>query len=181
MKLNITKIDLKQKLNSREMVIFMVTIFAVFLGIYKLWLGPNRQAIIDAKQQIQTMEAERSQLVLQLSLQKEKKLQEIKSKQWVGSPTAINQSIDALVHPINLRGVKVLSMQLSESQKELDMFMKNSVTLTLSGNFPALGHYIEYLENLPVPLLIESISIATDGRELSGVIIKIQGGLYAFN
>lgn len=174
MKLKLAPFDVKQKLNRRETIIFMATLLVAFLGFFRACVTPNQAAINEAKQQIQTLEIERSQLSI-------KKSHLVKGKHWVGTQETINQSIDALARPIRLLSVRIVSMELSDTQKKDAPFYKKSIVLTLSGNFPAIGQYIEGLESLPVPLFIESLSVAPDGNQPSRVTVRIQGGFYASN
>ncbi len=178
MNLNLTQLDLKQKLNQRETVIFLATLLVAFLGFYKSCVVPNQQALSDTKEQTQTFETERNRLIKQVAAQKEPKPQDTSHNPWVGTPDALNETMDSLGRPLQLKGISLVDLQLSDIQKKEDPFNQKGIVLTLSGNFQAIGQYIEHLENLPIPLLIESFSIAPDGNQLSTVVVKIQGGFY---
>jgi hypothetical protein len=73
---------------------------------------------------------------------------------------------------MHLTGIKIQGVNLTETSDA------KKITLTFSGNFSDIGQYVEYLENLPVPLVIETISIAHDGVTLSNLITKLQGGFH---
>ncbi len=177
MSLKLAKIDLKQKLNKRETIIFIATLLVSCLGFFKVFALPGQKAITDAKQQIQTLENERKQLAAKSV---GKTAPEPKKKQWLSSADAVEEALDALVRPTYMKGVKVISMQLAESKTE-KAFTKRSAILTVSGNFTAVGRYLEDLENLPAPFVIETISMAVDGTKSSDVVTKIQGGFYESN
>lgn len=174
MKLNLSQFDFSQKLNQRETLIFIATLLIASLGFFRACVTPNQKVIADANEQIQKLEIERSQLG-------GKKSQVVQFKQWIGTPTLVDQSIDSLAKPLHLRGVQVVSLELGDSSKKDEAFTKKTVLLTLSGNFISVGAYIEYLENLPLPLMIESLSVAPDGSNPSRVTSKIQGGFYGSN
>jgi hypothetical protein len=178
-------IDLKKKLNKRETVIFGATLVMWCFGVFNLFVKPNNQAIADAQQEIIKLEEERKQLAPPKDAKKKVSRVRVASKnkalikrQWIGDREVIEKSIDELAQPIHLSGVKVINSQISDFKTEKAVTKKSAV-LMLSGNFTAVGRYIEYLENLPVPLVIETISIVVDTNNSNNVVANIDGGFYA--
>lgn len=178
MKLTTKKIDLKQKLNKRETLIFFGTILVAVLGFYKSCIVPGIQEISETKQKIELLAEERTQLIAQINAEKEKQIAIPTQKQLVGALESANRSINAIARPMYLDGIIIQGISLTEVQNKDNPFYMKRVTLTVSGSFSAIGRYIEYLESLPTPLVIDTISIAHDGLTLSNLISKLQGGFH---
>ncbi len=180
MKLEMGNISLKKTLNQRETIMLLATLLVGFIGYYKSCAMPVQEKLFRAREAIVAQTGERERLMRQISSKKlESPIKEEKERQWLAQRSSIEPSIQALVNPIHLLGVRIKDFSSSESKAKEDPFPKRKISLVASGDMAHLGRYIEYIENLEAPLVIEALAIVPDGNKPGEQILKIEGGFYA--
>ncbi len=176
------KIDLNQKPNRRERTIFILLLAALCLGFVRSCLLASHHAISSIRQQLESTSEERRQLIAapntaEASPAMQSDLVEkatINSKRF-GSRQDVVDAVHFLTQPLQLRGVKIIKSKFADLREEGSLIYREA-DLTLSGSFAAIGAYIETLEALPAPLIIETLSINSDPS--SRITAEIQGRFY---
>ncbi len=171
------KVNLKQKPNTRETIIYSVAlIFVCFSLCRHLIYGPY-SAIADAKRQLVPLEEERTHIA-QLLAMPEKFVVATKARRWVGnSPEAFDGAAEEITNLIHQKGVTIQKLQLGAVQKE-GAFTSRDASLTILGSYDTLGRFIEHLEGMPAPLVIQALSMQPDVDNPDNVVVNLKGSIY---
>lgn len=94
-----------------------------------------------------------------------------------GSISDVQSAIEKLSQPLLLKGVNLSSMKASDLEREGNM-VREKVELQLTGNFYSVAEYLEALETLPAPLVIEDFAIALNDDKSGKVLATIKGSFY---
>lgn len=170
-------IDLQQKPNQREKIIFAVALVIFFGSFIKSCWIPSRRAISDTQNQLYLMEEEKgkleklSQLKVVLKETKGRKISLPMGEQTtlVGSLREVEEALGTLSAPQILKGVRLLKSRFSKEERQ-GGWVRRRVELELVGSFQGLGRYLNTLESWPAPLWIESFSMKTSGDKLSATV-----------
>ncbi len=165
-------IDLGQKPNKRERLIFGLALAVFFIGFVKSCWMPSRRAVSEVKNQIRVMEEEAmpppSPRLRQTGVAP-------RSTQHAGSLKEMEAALERLSQPQVLKGVLLLKSRFSEEERQ-GGWIRRRAELELLGTFQAVGRYISDLESFTSPFWIETFSMKTsDGKVTAGVT----GGFYA--
>ncbi len=179
MKLEMGSLSLKKTLNSRETVMLVATLLVLFLGYYKSCAMPAQGKLAKVRDDISLQIEEKDRLLRQITLKKsEIQVKEPKERQWLSKRESIESSIKSVVNPVHIVSVKITDFSSTDSKEKESPFPKRKIALVAHGEMKELGHFIEYIENLEAPLVVESLSIAPDGNSPGNLILKIEGGFY---
>lgn len=170
-------IDLNQKPNQRERIIFALSLL-IFFGVFvrSCWL-PSRKVISEVKTQLSLIEKEkrmRAELKgVLLPLARPSSLVPLPSG-LVGSVKEMEAALGRLSEPQVLKGVRILKSRFSEVEREGNL-VRRGVELELLGSFQGLGRYLHTLESMKAPLWIEAFSIKAGSDKLSA---EVRGSVY---
>lgn len=176
------EINWTQKPNRREKAVFALALL-IFFGVFlrSCWV-PSRRAIRTIQEQMAPLESEQAVLAKAANLKPLVTAQtgevfdilgEDKGH-FMGSLKNVEQILKQLSDSSLLRGLALKKSTFSEIEREGPL-AKRGVELELVGSLSSLGRYIEALESLPAPLLIESFSIVPSDGRLSA---QIKGNIY---
>jgi len=171
---------LHQKPNSRERIIFFVSLVAFVFGFFKACVVESNTSVSALQEQLDKAVAEQEQIKASSVPTPQGKQADAATAhvKWVGDKRAVNFASDALIRSARDSGIILLKVGLPEF-KDKQNFQYKPVSLTLSGSLGDLGRYIENSEHLEVPLVIENLSLehSTEFEDL--LTLRIEGGFYA--
>jgi len=176
------EVDWTQKPNRREKIIFAVALLIFFSAFVKSCWIPSHSAIGIIQEQMASLEVQKNALAQAANLKplvtassgKEFDILEEKKGHLMGSLKDMEQILKQLSDSTLLRGLVIKKSTFSEIEREGEM-AKRGVELEVEGSLSSIGHYIEALESLPAPLLIESFSIIPSDDRL---LAQIKGNIY---
>ncbi len=102
------------------------------------------------------------------------------SKHWSGSSLALEEAPVKILDPIYLQNIEVLGAHTSPVANEAP-WLKRNVTLSVSGSYHALEDYLSYLQNMPAPLMIKTLSIKTQETDSEVLEMELTGVVYGSN
>lgn len=154
------------------------TLGVFLLGFLKACWFPSRAAIEELRGELEKVGQEH-----RISAQ----LKPVQGAAPVATPTAtmtgagtipdVQSAIEKLSQPLLLKGVALTSLKSSDLEREGNM-VRQKVELQLTGNFYSVAEYLEALEALPAPLVIEDFAIAVNDDKTSRVLATIKGSFY---
>jgi Tfp pilus assembly protein PilO len=180
--MGLQSIDWQQKPNSRERVIFFAALFVFFLGFMKACWLPSREAISELKGELQKAEQELG-TVRHLQASPEagsSQAPQPASLSGVGSLKDVRSAITTISQPFLLRGVKMTGVQASDLEHEGSL-VSQKVELNLSGSFYSMAEYLEAIESLSAPIIIEDFSLTLNDVKLGRVSAIVKGRFYGMD
>ncbi|MES2504443.1 MAG: hypothetical protein V4534_06140 [Myxococcota bacterium] len=167
--------QLRQKPAGREKILFVGMLLVISVLVV-------RSCIWDSHQRISTLQSEIESLkkVPPVPPKAVKKAPEKGEKKWVGTARAVEDTFEILITSAHLHSIKLTNHQFSQPRQE-GGYMKEDVSLTVLGSYGALEKYISYLENMPAPLVIDSLSIKRSSVDRDILSMDLSGGLYGAN
>lgn len=184
MPFGIESVDWRQKPNARERTIFLAAMAVFFLGFLKACWFPSRLAISEIKDEIAKAEQEKK-VALQMQAAPQQAAtpgapQVSRPLVGVGSIQDVQSAIQKIAQPLLLKGVTLLGVQTSELEREGNM-VRQKVELLLSGNFYAVGEYLEAIETLPAAFVIDDFSISLNDDKSGKVMATVKGSFYGMD
>ena len=181
-------IDLRQKANKRETILFGIALIIFLLVFVKTCWIPSRTYMASAKKEFVSLEVQKSQLQkLSNSPEAIQKIQEkdvystLQGKKiLLGTPQELQNSIEAISQFNLFRGVQLVSIKFSDLEK-VKTLVRKKIEMTLSGKFHTIGQFLYTLESRTSPLIIEDFSMELNDVSLSQVNTEIKGSFYAKN
>lgn len=143
---------------------------------------PSNKALSAAQEELDKSLAEKEQLS-KPSLPvadtegKDKKSQAAQMK-WIGDKNTTVLASDSLLQAAQDKGLLLVKFSMSDFKEKKDYLFKG-VSLTLAGSLTDLGQYLEATEHLPVPLVIERLSLENNTEFADLITLRIEGGFYA--
>lgn len=180
MNIKLSSIDLRQRPNQREKLIFVMTLVIFTFGFFKACWVPSRTAIGEVERQIQHMQ---EQLV---SLSQDSTVVQMANlppgltrseMSLVGSVEDVRSVAENLTKPLLLKGLRVVESRFSEIEKDGSL-VRQPVILRLEGSFQKVGNYLHAVEILNPPLVIDSVDLETIPEKVDQVKVFIQGSVY---
>ena len=177
-------VDLRQKPNQREKIIFAAALLIFSFGFLKSCWAPSRQSIAAVKDQLKNMETQKEELAkmtnLPEALQKTNAaapnlLQ--KSPSGVGSMKDVENALHSLSQPMMLKGVELTGIKFTDLVREGPL-ARQKVELELAGSFTNVGRYVDSIESLATPFIIEEFSMMVKDEKSSRVATEIKGSFY---
>ncbi len=101
-------------------------------------------------------------------------------KNWVGSVAAVKDAAETALNSYYIRNIKIAKNQFSPLKADQGR-QKREVSLSATGNYSALERYLNYLENMPAPLVIHTLSITKSGSDPDVLNLEISGDIYGAN
>lgn len=183
--------DLKAKANPREQILVLLVVASIFLLYLRLVAVPKRQAKMDLKQQIKTVQVEKEALE-KFTGALIAKIPEIATRQGGESPplkilrgeqsphaTETASLLEKITQPRFLEGITVKEMSHLPPES-VNGYAKSGFFLEVQGSYPQLTRYLEELENFPALMVIENITLKSLENQPSLLSLSINGILYHF-
>lgn len=170
MNINWNKLLFK-KPDKREKIVFFLMLVVIPAAIYKSYLSDDIRAIGDAKAKI---------TAARVKPVGKTKLPTSKEKSWVGTIEAVRDAPEAALSSSSSQNVKVTKSQFSPMTPEGNR-QKREVTLSAMGSYYALEQYLNYLEDMPAPLVIHNFSIQKSASSSEVLNLEISGVIYGAN
>lgn len=183
MPLGLQTVDWQQKPNARERVMFFATLAVFFLGFLKACWFPSRSAISDLREEIDKLSKEKkvvAQLVTTAPTPAGVVVPQGNVLTGAGSIQDVQSAIESVAQPLLLKGVKLLGVKSADLEREGNM-VREKVELQLAGSFYSVAEYLEVVETLPAPLVIEDFSITLNDDKSGKVTAMIKGSFYGMD
>jgi len=194
----LTPFKMNQHINRREKTLFLGVALVSSFVFFKTCILDTGESITKLKEEVATLNQERDTLANELSVFQQHSGQKKGSERdFVSSAAAIEQSLGAIARPLNTQGVHIVKTDFAETSGGQDakkaaktpaeikeaairsLVIQKNATFSVAGNFEAVGRYVDYLEQLPAPFVIDRFSFNADENILGKVHAEIHGGFYA--
>lgn len=162
--------SLRKKPEKREKILFWVLLVVISITALKSFVWTDIQMIRIVKSEIEL--ATESNLNLPAAKNVQKK--------WVGTTDAVREAPEKLLSSYEHLGIKVIKNQFSPVILEQDR-EKREVSLVVEGDYYALERYLNYLENMPAPLVVHTFSIQKSATDSAVLSLEISGDFYGAN
>lgn len=183
MALEMVAIDWRQKPNNRERIMFFAAMVGCCLAFFRACWSPGHEAMLEMQGQIDKARQEQK-VAVQLGASRAPSAAAVSVapgvKMALGSIQDVQMAIDAIAQPLLLKGVQLTEVKASEIERE-GKLVRQKVELKLVGSFYAVAEYLEVVENMPAPLVIEDFSIATNDDKSGRVTTTIKGSFYGMD
>jgi len=181
-----TKINLFQKPNSRERLIFFAAMLAMSAVFVRSCVLTSTKAVRTVQEEIQKADTERQQYMTAIQMAKAKKLaadvkaagMKKKKLPFVGPKGSLEEVVEVVAQPAHLHSVKLSRTQFSEV-KDADALSRRDAAIGFAGTFISARNYLEYLESTSIPMVIERFSLEVEDEQPNQVNIDVQGGFHA--
>lgn len=175
-------IDWHQHPNARERIMFMAAMAVFLLGFLKACWFPSRSAIAELHGQLEKVSQEKhvaAQLAPPSGTPPPAGVSPPPSARMGGAGRIqdVQSALERLSQPLLLKGVNLMSLKSSDLERE-GTTVRKKVELQLSGNFYSVAEYLESLESLPAPLVIEDFAIALNDDKSGRVTALVKGSFY---
>lgn len=183
MALEMLSIDWRQKPNARERIMFLVAMALGLLGFFRACWAPGHETMSEIQDQMNKVKQEQK-VAAQLGSAKvsspETPASKVGALSGAGSIQDVQQAIDDIAQPLLLKGVQLVEVNATELERESNV-VRQKVTLKLVGSFYAVAEYLEAVENMPAPLIIEDFSITSNDDKSGKVTTIIKGNFYGMD
>lgn len=180
MPLSLQNVDWNQRPNTRERTMFFAALAVFLLGFMKACWFPSRATISDIQEEMAKVEQEKK-VALQMRAAPQQAgtsaVPAARSLAGVGSIQDVQLAIQKIAQPLLLKGVNLMGVKASDPEREGTM-IRQKVELDLSGNFYAVGEYLEAIEALPAAFMIGDFSISLNDDKSGKVTANIKGSFY---
>jgi hypothetical protein len=174
-------VDWRQKPNPRERIIFFGTLVVMLFGFVKSCWLPSREAISILKEDLTKVEQE-AQVAREMKDMPTQPLSAVPTMispalRGIGKVRDVDNIVKLFSQPLLLKGVQIKAVKISPPEHEGNM-VRRRLELTVTGNFYAVGQYIESLEGFETPYIIEDFSMVRGGDKSSMVTVTLKGLVY---
>lgn len=183
MPLGLQSVDWQQKPNVRERIMFFAAMAVFFLGFLKACWFPSRSAIADLHDEIDKLHQEKKvamQLRPDIAAPGGAPIAASPVLTGAGSIKDVQSAIKNISQPLVLKGVKLLGVKVEELERDGNV-VRQKVEMQLSGSFYSVAEYLEVVETLPAPLVIEDFSISLNDDKSGRVTTMIKGSFYGMD
>ncbi len=189
MALQVTSVNWREAPNRREKVIFFIALLvSVFVFLKSCWL-PSREALSGVQINLEeTLKKKEALAFAQKQFGKPEKKQSASEKTALASyaewahKIAQNPSgvvMQEMTNPRVARGGQVTRVEFQD-EVHRGNFVSQGFTVSLFGSFPFVGRYLERLEELPIPWVIDHWEITSSIEGASGVKLTLEGVAYGW-
>lgn len=161
---------LRKKPEKREKILFWVLLVAISITALKSFVWTDIQTIRIIKSKIELEKESSSNLPASKNIQ----------KKWVGTTDAVREAPERLLSSCEHLGIKVIKNRFSPVMFDQDR-EKREVSLVVEGDYYALERYLNYLENMPAPLVVHTFSIQKSATDEDALSLEISGEFYGAN
>ncbi len=180
MPFGLQSMDWLQKPNARERVMFFAALAVFFLGFLKACWFPSRSALSDLHEEIakvhqETRVASQLRPATQATVGAPASVGGVPTA--VGSIQDVQSAIDTVAQPLLLKGVKLLGVKIQDLERDGNM-VRQKVEMQLAGSFYSVAEYLEAVEGLKAPFVIEDFSISLNDDKSGKVTATVKGGFY---
>lgn len=183
MNIKLSSIDLMQRPNKREKLIFVMTVVIFLFGFFKACWIPSRTAMSEIERQIQYMQDQAASLSQDSSVVHMANLPpDLTGNEMtlVGSVEDVGNVAQNLTKPILLKGLRVVESRFPEVERDAPL-LRQPVILRLEGSFQKVSRYLRAVEMFSPPLIIDSMSLEAIPEKLDLVRVFMQGSVYGKN
>ncbi len=189
MNIFLSRADLRGIPNTREKLIFLLTVVVCFFVFFKSCWYPSQRAIGSVKSNVQVVQKELEKV------KKSKKAAKQKVKKvWFGNKNtrekynkfAKKVALEPDVYlmrefsnPLLLKDIKLEGVNFAGSKQDGTTVTQN-FDLNLRGSFVSILHYLNRLEELPLLLVINEINVDSEDNRQGGVSVEINGVAYGW-
>lgn len=178
----IKQIDFNQRPGTRETLVYFLAVLLLLNGFVKSCWTPSNKAIADVVKQIDNMAGQKQELT---SLNQKMDNLGIGPKDFrggdhpsfVGVQGSLQKSLENLTNPLLMKSVKVLSTDYREPKVKSGV-REQKIRMQLEGSFAALGAYIEAVESLMPPLVIQELELKHQPAKTGYMQLSLEGSLY---
>lgn len=170
-----------QKLNDREKIYLPVILALVLLGFLKGCWMPASAGISGVKEKMALLESEKRLLSRGVGETTEGKIGggvNLLRGNVVGRASEIREILKQVSDPNFRRGVEITKIDFAEWEKNEDL-IRQPFHLQSVGGFFAVVQYMERLESLTPPLVIESFSMHSGDANIRQLSVTLKGSFYA--
>jgi len=167
------KIDLKQSPNKREKIIFWATLAILMFGFFKACVITSEEALGSVKQKIESLEIEKKQLLTK----KPNQNNILGSKIFVGNKNSLKNIEKKQFGSIHKLGIAIQESGFSKIEDHGGI-QKKGAYLVAQGSLSSLMAYLEYLENLKTPFIVEEIALNPMSDSIQTLRLELNGGYY---
>lgn len=177
------KLNLRQKPNSRERIIFFMALVAFGFVFYRIGIMAPNAVISKLETELKTLETEKVQLIQKSATQLQGNLQpkaqaHSNAMNWIGKKQNLDRATDSLIQAAHDNRVPVIKFNFPESKEKGNLSFR-PINVSLSGSLAELGGYLERAEHLPIPLVVDRLSLEPSVDFAGIVTLRIEGGFYA--
>lgn len=173
---------LKQKPKKAEIILFVAGMVILSVTFISFSLFSDLAELEGVKAQIETKKAAialKQKTPLPIPVPEIKK-PDLDKKNWVGTIEAVRDASETALNLSYLQGGKIMKSQFSPITI-VEERQKRDVSLSVTGNYYVLEQYLDYLENMPAPLVISSFSIQPSGTDPDVLNLEVSGAIYGAN
>lgn len=166
---------LRQKPDTREKILFGIMLGSFIIFFLKSCAWTNHQKVSELKASITNIQQQQKELLVQRPTQTQ-----TPQKRWVGTQSGIQDASEIALNSYYLPGIKIIKNELSPVTTE-EGLQKRELKMSVTGSYQALETYLNYLENRPVPAVINDFVIKISDEDHDILILELSGGLYGAN
>jgi hypothetical protein len=166
--------ELKRELTKRELGIFLFALFALIAGFLKACVYTSARSIQELTTEIEKLRNDEQKLIVESPATPSEKNKAIARE---ASPDDVRRLTDLILNPAQLVGLKMTKSNFS-NPIDPDGKYRQEADLSFSGELETLMSYINYIESLWPPFMIDQLTILAqdDNTELT---LDIKGASYA--
>ncbi len=180
MLLGMQSVDWQQKPNARERIMFFAAMGVFLFGFFKTLWFPSHASIDELRDELEKLTQEQKVAAQLLSSGPTLVSPKLAPLSGAGTIKDVQAAVQRISQPLLLKGVILTSMKASELEREGNM-VREKMELQLSGNFYSIAEYLEALEALPAPLVIEDFAITLNDDKSGKVVATIKGSFYGMD
>lgn len=177
-------VDWRQKPNARERIMFFAVLAVGCLGFFRACWSPSNETIRELRGEIEKVNQEKK-VAAQLGPAQTPSpaapmLAKTGTMDGIGSLRDVRQATDAIAQPLLLKGVLLTGLNAAELEREGNI-VRQKVELNLVGSFYAVAEYLDAVEHMPAPLIIEDFSMTSNDDKSGRVTTTIKGSFYGMD
>lgn len=185
MALEILTVDWRQKPNMRERIMFLTVLVVGCLGFFRACWAPSHAAMVELHAEIEKINQEKkvAAKLLPANIPPSKAMTPTRTAgtlDGAGSIRDVQQAIDTVAQPLLLKGVQLAEIKVAELEREGNV-VRQKLEMKLLGSFYAVAEYLEAIENLSAPLIIEDFSIDSNDDKSGKVKTMVKGSFYGMD
>lgn len=159
---------LRREPTKREKTLYWVMLVTTSIVSLKLFIIPDYQTLKNFKKEL-------SESQPRAAVPNKKT-----SKNWFGHPKDIDNAAEMVLGSTLLKNVKIVRNQFFQKKDE-NGYQSRKITLSLEGTYSDLQKYLDYLENMPAPLVISELKIDNSSGDRDVLTLELSGDIYGTN